>query len=176
VIDATAGITSQDLHVAGMVLEERKSAVVIVNKWDAVEKDTHTMVEFEKKLREEFNFMPYAPYLFISALTGQRIHQVLETAKQVYEERFTRIQTAALNKIVRAAVDHHAPVSKGSKLKIFLATQVKVDPPVFVFYVNDPELVHLTYERYLENNIRAEYPFTGTPIQLIFRARDRDKQ
>lgn len=172
IIDATEGITAQDQHIIGMVLEEMKSLVVIVNKWDAVEKDSHTMHQFELALREALNFIPYVPILYISALTGQRIHKVLETTMQVYEARFLQIQTSLLNKIVREAVSRHAPSTKGRKLKIFLASQVKVDPPVFVFFVNDPSLMHHSYERYLENSIRAEYPFTGTPIRIIARARE----
>lgn len=174
-IDAIEGITAQDTHIAGIVLEEHKSLVVLVNKWDAVEKDSHTMVEFEKKLREDLKFIPYAPILFISALTGQRIHQVLETALLVYEERMRRIPTSELNRIIREAVAKHAPASKQPrKFKIYYGSQVKVDPPMFLFHVNDPKLLHLSYERYLENSIRAEYPFTGTPIRLSFRSREGD--
>jgi GTP-binding protein len=173
VIDATDGVTAQDLHVAGMVIEEMKSLVIVINKWDAIEKDSHTMPEFEKQLRQDFNFVPYAPFLFISAQTGQRIHQVLETAVLVYEERLRRVPTADLNRIVRRAVDRHAPASKHlTKLKIFYATQVRTDPPIFLFHVNKRNLVHLSYERYLENSLRVEYPFTGTPIRLSFRSRD----
>jgi GTP-binding protein len=117
--------------------------------------------------------VPYAPFLFISAPTGQRIHQVLETAVLVYEERLRRVPTADLNRIVRRAVDRHAPASKHlTKLKIFYATQVRTDPPIFLFHVNKRNLVHLSYERYLENSLRVEYPFTGTPIRLSFRSRD----
>lgn len=174
-IDAIEGITAQDTHIAGIALEEHKSLVVLVNKWDAVEKDSHTMVEFEKKLREDLKFIPYAPILFISALTGQRIHQVLETTLLVYEERMRRIPTSELNRIIREAVAKHAPASKQPrKLKIYYGSQVKVDPPMFLFHVNDPKLLHLSYERYLENSIRAEYPFTGTPIRLSFRSREGD--
>jgi GTP-binding protein len=136
-IDATEGVTAQDLHVAGMVIEEMKSLIVIVNKWDAVEKDSHTMSDFEKKLRHEFNFAAYAPFLFISAQTGQRIHQVLETAVLVYEERLRRIPTSDLNRIVRRAIDHHAPASKRmDRLKIFYGANVRSDPPFFLFHVN----------------------------------------
>lgn len=173
VIDAVEGITAQDQHVAGMILDEYKSVIVIVNKWDAVEKDSHTLAEYEKRLRHELNFMSYVPLLFISAKTGQRIHKVLETAVLVYEERLRRIPTSELNRLVREAVDRHAPTSRQSrKLKIFYAAQVRVDPPTFLFHVNDRKLVHLSYERYLENTIRAEYPFTGTPIRLSFRSRE----
>jgi GTP-binding protein len=174
-IDAVEGITVQDQHIAGMILDELKSVIVIVNKWDAIEKDNDTMVEFEKLLRQELNFMPYVPILFISAKTGQRIHKVLETAVLVYEERLRRIPTSELNRIVREAMTRHAPASKQPrKLKIFYGSQVKVDPPTFLFHINDRDLLHLSYERYLENCIRKEYPFSGTPIRLSFRSRDGD--
>ncbi|MFP4323415.1 MAG: ribosome biogenesis GTPase Der [Anaerolineales bacterium] len=174
-IDGVEGITAQDQHVAGMILEELKSVVVIVNKWDAVEKDSHTLADYEARVRAELNFMPYVPVLFISALTGQRIHQVLETAQLVYEERLRRIPTSTLNRIVREALIRHAPATKQTrKLKIYYASQVRVDPPVFLFHINDRKLLHLSYERYLENSIRAEFPFTGTPIRLSFRPRERD--
>lgn len=174
-IDAVEGITVQDQHIAGMILDELKSVVVVVNKWDAIIKDDSTMVEFEKKLREELNFMPYVPILFISAKTGQRIHKILETSVLVYEERLRRIPTAELNRIVREAMTRHAPTSRQPrKLKIFYGSQVKVDPPTFLFHINDHDLLHYTYERYLENCIRHEYPFTGTPIRLSFRSRDGD--
>ncbi len=174
-IDAVEGITAQDTHIAGIILEEHKSVVIVVNKWDAVEKDQHTMTDFEKKLREDLKFMPYAPILFVSALTGKRIHQVIETALLVYEERMRRISTSELNRIVREAMLRHAPASKQPrKLKIYYGSQVRVDPPMFLFHVNDPKLVHVSYERYLENTIRAEYPFSGTPIRLSFRSREGD--
>lgn len=175
VIDAVEGITAQDQHIAGMILEEFKSVVVLINKWDAIEKDNHTYHMYENKVREELNFMPYVPVLFISAKTGQRVHKVLETAILVYEERLRRIPTSALNKVIRDAFAKHAPATKQMhKLKFFFGTQVRVDPPTFLFHVNDPKLLHLTYERYLENQIREHYPFTGTPIRFSFRARKRE--
>ncbi len=171
-IDAVEGITAQDTHVAGMILDERASTVVLVNKWDAIEKDTHTMVEYSKRVRYELNFMDYVPVLYISALTGQRVGQVLKTALSVQEERLVRVPTAQLNRLVRRAVERHHPRSKrGRRLKIYYASQVAVDLPVFVFHVNDPDLLHFTYARYLENQIRAEYPFTGTPLRFSFRKR-----
>jgi len=174
VIDGVEGITAQDQHIAGMILDEHKSVVCIVNKWDAVEKDSHTMPEYEAKLRHELNFMPYIPILFISALSGQRIHQVLKTATLVYEERLRRVPTASVNRIVRDAMLRHAPATRQArKLKIFYGSQVRVDPPTFLFHINDKRLLHHTYERYLENSIRQEYPFTGTPIRLSFRTREK---
>lgn len=173
VLDALDGVTEQDQHIAGYILEANKSVVVVVNKWDAVEKDTHTMNRYLEEMREKFDFLPEAPAIFISALTGQRIHQVLETAYRVYQARSFRIPTAELNRLVRAAVQKHPPPQKGTKqLKLLFASQVAVDPPVFLFHVNDTRLVHFSYKRFLENQIRAEYPFEGTPIILSFRPRD----
>jgi GTP-binding protein len=172
VIDAEEGVTEQDEHIAGYVIDEYKSLVIAVNKWDALEKSSHTMNEFTRTIRERMHFVPYAPIIFISALTGQRIHTVLETAHRVYENRFSRIPTSALNQIVRDAVEHHAPPTKGIKrLKIYYATQVRTNPPIFLMHVNDKSIVHFTYERYLENQIRAQYPFEGTPIRISFRQR-----
>ncbi len=176
VIDATDGVTQQDAHIAGMITEELKSAVIVVNKWDAIEKDTRTMNEYMDKIRQELSFLPYVPVLFISAKTGQRIHTVLETAVRVQEERLVRVPTSELNRIVREAMLRHAPQTKQPRpLKIFLAQQVKVDPPTFLLHVNDKSLLHFTYERYLENQIRRVYPFTGTPIRISIRERSRRK-
>ncbi len=174
-IDAVDGITAQDTHVAGMILDERVSVVVVVNKWDAIDKDSHTIVEYMQRVRVGLNFMDYVPVLFVSALTGKRVGQVLKTALQVQEERLVRIPTSQLNRLVRKAVERHYPRSKsGKRLKIFYASQVAVDPPTFVFHVNNPDLLHFTYARYLENQIRAVYPFTGTPLRLSFRKRSRE--
>lgn len=174
VLDATEGITAQDTHVAGYVLEENVSAVVLVNKWDAIEKDNQTMVEWRTLISEKLNFMEYVPVLFISALTGQRIHQVLETALAVREARFMRLATSEVNRIVRDAMIRQMPPSKsGKRLNIKYASQVAVNPPKFLFHVNDPELAHFSYQRFLENEIRAVYPFPGTPIIMEFRKSER---
>ena len=176
VIDATEGVTQQDAHIAGMIQEAYKSAVIVVNKWDAIEKDAHTMNAFMEEIRRDLAFMPYVPVLFISALTGQRIHTVLEMAVRVQEERLVRVPTSELNRIVRDAMLRHAPQTKQPRpLKIFMAQQVRVDPPTFLFHINDMKLLHFTYERYLENQLRRVYPFTGTPIRLSFRERERRK-
>ncbi len=172
-IDAEDGITDQDQHIAGYIMEAFKSVVLIVNKWDAIEKDEHTMNRWLEQIREKFNFLPEPAVVFISALTGQRIHTVLETAHRVWQARFQRISTADMNRLLRAAVQKHpAPVKGTKRLKIYFATQVAVNPPVFLFHVNDTRLVHFTYKRFLENQIRAEFPFEGTPIRLSFRPRD----
>ncbi len=169
-IDAEDGVTEQDEHIAGYILESFKSVVIVINKWDAVEKDAHTMHTFTETVREKLHFIPYAPMIFISALTGQRIHQVLETANRVWEARFFRIQTSKMNQLLRDAVQRHPPPTRGTKrLKLYFASQVRTDPPVFLFNVNDRKLVHFTYKRYLENRLREEFPFEGTPVRLSFR-------
>jgi GTP-binding protein len=174
IIDATDGITAQDTHIAGMIKDAYRSVVIVVNKWDAIEKDNTTMNDFKEKVEYRFDFIPYAPILFVSALTGQRIHQVMETAVRVQEERLTRIPTSKLNAIIRQAVLRHAPTAAtGRQLKIYYGSQVKIDPPTFLFHVNDTNLVHFSYERYLENQIRHEYTFAGTPLRFSFRPRSR---
>ena len=173
--DGAEGITAQDAHVAGYIIEEGKSAVLIINKWDLVEKDSHTLNEYARQVRGALNFLDYVPVLFISALTGQRVNQVIPTALRVYEARFQRIPTAELNRLLQDAVAHHPPPTRsGQRLKFYYATQVSVDPPRFVFFVNDHRLVHFTYERYLENLMRERYSFEGTPTKLIFRTRERE--
>ncbi|HVO44381.1 MAG TPA: ribosome biogenesis GTPase Der [Aggregatilineales bacterium] len=176
VIDAIDGVTAQDTHVAGMIKDANRSVVIVVNKWDAVEKDEHTMVEFTKIVKQRFDFIAYAPILFISAKTGTRIHTVLPTAVRVQEERLIRVPTSQLNGLLREAQEKHSPPTKtGRKLKIKYGTQVRVDPPTFLIHVNDTELVHFSYERYLENQIREKYSFLGTPIRLSFRATKKDE-
>lgn len=172
VIDATSGITAQDTHIAGFILDAWKSAVILVNKWDLVEKDAHTMDLYTQRLRYELNFMDYAPLLFISARTGQRIERVLPTALQVQEERLVRLPTSQLNQVFQKAQEEHPPPSRGGRpFKIYYATQVRSDPPTFLLYVNDPELAHFSYLRYLENRLRQAHPFLGTPIRLVLRPR-----
>lgn len=172
VIDATSGITAQDTHIAGFILDAWKSAVILVNKWDLVEKDAHTMDLYTQRLRYELNFMDYAPLLFISARTGQRVERVLPTALQVQEERLVRLPTSQLNQVFQKAQEEHPPPSRGGRpFKIYYATQVRSDPPTFLLYVNDPELAHFSYLRYLENRLRQAHPFLGTPIRLVLRPR-----
>jgi GTP-binding protein len=175
-IDATTGITSQDKHIAGFILDAWKSCVVIVNKWDAIEKDTYTMQDYIQHVRQELNFLDYVPVIFISAQTGQRTHQIIDTALQVQEERVTRLSTSSVNRIIREALDRHPPPSKaGRHLKIFYGSQVRSEPPTFLLHVNEPKLAHFTYLRFLENQIRASHPFWGTPIRIILRPRkERD--
>lgn len=174
-IDATEPHVAQDAHVAGFVQEQAKGLVVAVNKWDLVQKDTHTMPRYERMLRERFRFLPYVPIVFISALSGQRIERVLELALTVAEERRKRIPTGVLNDAVRRALAEHQPPSSGGKLlKVFYVTQVGVDPPTFVIKVNNPELVHFGFRRFLENQLRERFGFFGTPIRLYFRPRGKE--
>ena len=175
-IDATEWVTAQDLHIAGMIRDESKAGVIVlVNKWDAVEKDAFTIYDMTERLREDLNFLPYVEFLFISAKEGQRVHKIMPLVEEVNESRHHRVSTGELNRIVRDAVAKHQPPGKASKLKFFYTTQVGVAPPTFVFFVNKPELVHFTYQRYLENQLRQFFPFMGTPIKLIFRARSEDR-
>jgi len=177
VIDAAQGLTAQDAHVASYALDEWKGIMLVVNKWDLVEKESNTMNEYTRELQANLKFIDYVPMLFISALTRQRVHKVIPLAQHIQAERTTRIPTAALNKLVQdAAVKHRAPSKTGKQLRFYYASQVEVAPPTFMFFVNDTELVHFSYRRYLENQIRLAHPFEGTPIKLLFRNRaEREK-
>jgi len=174
VIDSTTSITTQDTHIAGYIKDAWKSAVVVVNKWDLVDKDAYTINDYTAHIRQELNFMDYVPMIFISALTGKRVDRVLPLALQVQEERLVRLSTSQINKIIQRAQDRHpAPSRTGRALRIYYGTQVRSDPPTFILYVNYPELAHFTYLRYLENQIREDYPFLGTPIRLVLKKRQR---
>ena len=171
-IDAIDGITAQDTHIGGYILDSWKSTVVVVNKWDAITKDTHTMDQFTRHVRQELKFMDFVPVLFISAKTGQRVNQVIPTALKVQEERLVRLSTSQLNKVLHRAQDRQpAPSFKGRQFRIYYATQVRSEPPTFLLYVNDPKLAHFSYMRYLENRLRETYLFLGTPIRLVLRPR-----
>lgn len=175
-IDAVEGITAQDTHIAGYILEREKGVVVLVNKWDAIEKDSHTINTYEEKVREDLKFLSYVPVIFISALTRQRVAKVLPTALEVAAARRSRLSTSEVNRVLQEAYSQgHPPSRQGRPLRIFYGSQIAVSPPTFVIFVNDVELVHFSYQRYLENQFRAHYPFTGTPIKLIFRASDRKR-
>lgn len=176
-IDGELGVTEQDEHIAGYILEEYKSIVIAVNKWDAVTKDAFTMNEFTEQVRDRLHFIPWAPIIFISALSGQRIHTVLDTVHHVWQNRFARLPTSDFNQVIRDAIEHHAPPTKGQRrLKIFYGTQVRTNPPIFLLHINDKKLMHFTYVRFLENRIREEYPFEGTPIRISFRERRQKDQ
>ena len=171
-VDASVELSAQDAHIAGYIVDAWKSVVVVVNKWDAITKDTHTMDEYTRLLRLELNFLAYVPLLFISAKTGQRVDQVIPMALHVHEERLIRLSTSQLNKILQRAQEvHPAPSHAGKQLKIYYGTQIRNDPPTFLLYVNDPKLAHFTYQRFLENRIREAYSFLGTPIRVILRHR-----
>lgn len=173
IIDATDGVTEQDQHIAGYIQDARASVVILVNKWDAIEKGPDTMNEYREIVADKLGFLPNTPVLFVSAKTGQRVHKVLEAVLRVWETRQMRIPTSDLNDLVRRAIEKHPPPTKGTKrLKILFASQVAIDPPLILFHVNDTRLVHFTYKRFLENQIRATYPFEGTPLRLSFRPRD----
>ncbi len=171
-IDATEDFTAQDLHIAGYVEEQKKGIVVVVNKWDLVEKDSMTMGDYRERARRQLDFMPYASLVFISAKTGQRVAKVLEEALEVLNERNRRVSTAALNRVLKDAVSKHPPPSKPGKwVRFFYATQADVAPPTFVFFCNEPKMIHFSYRRYIENELRNTFGFTGTPLRISFRNR-----
>jgi len=177
-IDAAEGVTAQDTHIAGMILEAKKGVAILVNKWDAVEKDNQTYNQFEAQVREAFKFIDYAPIVFISALTGQRVSRVLEFAREIYDQRQKRVPTGELNDFLREAVRVQPPMAtkKGAHLRLYYAVQPQVDPPVFLFFANDGDLVHWSYGRYLENRLRERYGFGGTPLVIVFRSRERKEE
>ncbi len=177
VCDASQGMSEQDVRIAGYANEEGKPAVIVVNKWDLVEKDTYTMDKFRKDLKSDLAFMSYAPVLFTSALTGQRIRKILGTVNEVYDESRKRITTGVLNDILNEAVMATEPPSdKGRRLRLYYATQVAVQPPTFVIFVNDSKLVHFSYERYLGNYFRKSFGLDSVPIRLIFRDRKKEEE
>ena len=174
-IDASEGVTEQDAKIAGIAHERGKGFIIAVNKWDTVEKDNSTVNEYSKKIRSTLSFMPYAEIMFISALTGQRVPKLFETIDAVIENCALRVQTGVLNEIIAEATAMQQPPSdKGKRLKIFYATQASVKPPTFVIFVNDKQLMHFSYTRYLENRIREAFGFKGTPLRFIIRERKED--
>jgi len=177
-IDANDGVTEQDTKIAGLIHEEGKGVIVVVNKWDALEKETGTLEKYRKEVIEKLKFMDYAPVLFISAKSGQRVNTVLDKVKEVYETACRRIRTGVLNDVVNDATDNLQPPLQGTRrLKIYYATQTGVQPPAFVLFVNDEKLMSFSYERYLENYFRKTFPLEGTPIRFILRERnEKEKQ
>lgn len=176
-IDATEGFTEQDSKVAGIALEQGKACIIAVNKWDAVEKDGNTMNEFRKKLAVDFSFMSYAPVMFISAKTGQRIDRLFEMISFVHTQNSMRISTGKLNEVLSIATARvQPPTDKGKRLKIYYMTQASTRPPTFVFFVNNAELFHFSYQRYLENQIREVFGLDGTPVRFIIRERGDSKK
>ena len=177
VIDAVEGLTAQDAHVAGYVVEEGRGLVVAVNKWDLVaEKTDRTFAQYVEWIHNEVPFLDFAPIISISARTGQRVGRVLEMAIDIWGERRKRVPTGELNRVLRAATERQVPpIVKGRRPKIFYGTQAAVAPPTFVFFANDAAAIHFSYRRYLENRLRAEFGFDGTPIRLVFRDRESAK-
>lgn len=175
-IDATEGFTEQDSKVAGYAHEQGKACVIAINKWDAVEKETNTMSEFTKKLQNDFSFMSYAPFVFISALTGQRVDKLFELIISTYEQNCRRISTGMLNDMLSYATAKVQPPSdKGKRLKLYYITQASAKPPTFVVFCNRSDLFHFSYQRYIENQIRETFGLTGTPIKIVVRERGKDK-
>lgn len=172
VLNAEEGIQEQDKKIAGYAHEAGKAIVIIVNKWDAIEKDEKTMNVMTRKIREHFLFLDYAPIMFVSALSGKRVHTVFETINKINENHSRRIQSSTLNEVIEDAVAMNpAPSDKGRRLRVYYATQVAIQPPTFVVFVNEPDLMHFSYERFLQNRIRESFDFEGTPLRLITRAR-----
>ncbi|CAL28015.1 ribosome biogenesis GTPase Der [Staphylococcus carnosus] len=173
VLDAEEGIIEQDKRVAGYAHEEGKAVVIVVNKWDTLDKDSKTMKKFEDKIRQEFQFLDYAPIAFVSAKEKQRLRTLFPLIKEASENHKKRVQSSTLNEVITDAISMNpTPTDKGRRLKVFYATQVAVEPPTFVVFVNDAELMHFSYKRYLENQIRDAFGFEGTPIRIIPRKRN----
>ena len=172
VLNAEEGIREQDKHVAGYAHEAGRAIVIVVNKWDTLKKDNKTMSDFENLIRQEFQYLSYAPIVFVSAKTKQRLDKLPELIKRVNDNHEQRISSAVLNDVVMDAIAHNpTPTDNGKRLRIYYATQVAIKPPTFVIFVNDPELMHFSYERFLENRIREAFDFEGTPIHIIERRR-----
>lgn len=171
-IDANEGVTEQDTKVAGLAHEAGKASIIVVNKWDSVEKDGKTMDRMKADVRNGLAFMPYAPILFISALTGQRVNQLFGMINHACEQSMMRIRTGTLNSVLADATTRvQPPTDRGRRLKIYYMTQVGIQPPTFVVFCNDAKLFHFSYQRYLENQIRNTFGLEGTPVRLIIRAK-----
>ena len=174
-IDAEDGVTEQDTKIAGLIHEEGKAVIIVVNKWDILEKETGTLEKYRKEVMEKLKFMDYAPILFISAKTGQRVQNVFQKVREVYETACRRITTGVLNDVINDATDHLQPPLQGTRrLKIYYGTQTGIQPPSFVLFVNDEKLMSFSYERYLENWFRKTFPFEGTPIRFILREKKKE--
>jgi GTP-binding protein len=175
VINADEGVTEQDAKIAGIAHDNGKAVIIAVNKWDLIEKDNHSVNDFTKKVRQTLSFMPYAEILFISAQTGQRLIKLYDMIDAVYANHSMRVATGVLNEILmQALVMQQPPSDKGRVLKVFYMTQVAVKPPTFVIFVNEKKLMHFSYTRYIENQVRAAFGFAGTPLKFIIRERKGD--
>jgi len=176
VIDAAQGVTEQDEKIAGYAYEAGRACIFVVNKWDIPEKDNSTFGNFVERIRTEFKYLPFAPIVFVSALTGQRIGQIMDEVANVMAQYTRRVTTSELNQVFTEAVEsHHAPLFHGKRVKFYYATQVGTKPPAFVIFTNRPEGIHFSYERYLANRLREAFGFAGTPLNLMFRGRERKK-
>ena len=175
-IDATEGVTDQDAKIAGEAHEAGKGVIIVVNKWDEVEKETGTLENYKKEIYDKLKYLSYAPIIFISAKTGQRVNKLFELINYVAEQNSMRISTSVLNQVINEAIAIvQPPTDKGKRLKIFYGTQVSTKPPTFVIFVNSKELFHFSYERYLVNQIRKEFGLEGTPIRIIVREKSDSK-
>ena len=175
VVDAEEGLTEQDVKIIGYVHEQGKPSVIVMNKWDLIEKDTHTVNKFEEKLKADLKFMDYYKSVYISAKTGQRVDKLLGAAEEVFEHASFRIPTGALNDLISDAIRLQEPPSyQGRRMRVYFSSQVSTNPPVFALFVNDEGLMHFSYERYLENTIRAAYDFSGTPIRIVTREKKEE--
>ena len=175
-IDATEGFTEQDSKVAGLAHEVGKACIIAVNKWDAIEKDNYTMSEFRKNLKIDFSFMSYAPFIFISAKTGKNLDNLFDLIVSTFNSSSTRIKTGVLNDLLAQVTARvQPPTDKGKRLKIYYITQASIKPPTFIFFVNNRELFHFSYQRYIENQIRDTFNFEGTPIKFIIRENTKEK-
>ena len=175
VLDATEEVSEQDVRIAGYTHEQGKPSVIVMNKWDLIEKDTHTVNKYNDRLKVQLAFMDYFQPIYVSALTGKRADRVLAEAERVYENASRRIATGTLNDVINEAISvNEPPTRKGRQLKILYATQAASNPPTFVLFVNDSELMHFSYVRYLENSLRKAFDFGGTPVKIIVRNRNEE--
>ena len=174
-IDAEEGVTDQDTKIAGEAHEAGKAVIIVVNKWDKIEKDTHTLEQYRKSVYEKLAYMTYAPVLFISAQTGQRVGDLFEKINYVFEQNSLRVSTSALNNVLNEAIAMVQPPSdKGKRLKVYYMTQASIRPPTFVVFVNNKDLMHFSYQRYIENQIRKNFGMEGTPIRFVIRERGEE--
>lgn len=177
VLNAEEGITEQDKHIAGYVYEAGRSCIFVVNKWDTLEKDNKTVGKFVEQIQYEFKFLAFAPIVFVSAKSGQRIHRIMEEVAEVAVQYSRRVTTSELNRVFKEAVEaHHAPLNAGRRVKFYFATQVGVKPPTFAIFTNQPEGIGTPYERFLGNRFRDAFGFKGTPFRILFRGREKSRQ
>jgi GTP-binding protein len=177
VLSAEDGVTEQDSKIAGYAYEAGRGCIFVVNKWDTLTKDNASMGKFVEEIRRSFKYLPFAPILFVSAATGQRTGKIIAEVDLVMEQFSRRVSTSDLNRVFSKAVDeNHAPMDQGRRVKFFYSTQVGTKPPSFVVFTNRPEGIHFSYERYIMNRFREAFGFTGTPLRLIFRGRDRKER